>query len=118
MIQYVCETCSAVKEPGEAWIVGLAGEAVGITSARRELNIQSVWKRATAVHPLAVHFCSTQCKDEYTARLFAPEAPIEEEVVVERVAPVAAEVTVERLVPQKRKVVTKTRKVHRSKRPA
>jgi hypothetical protein len=115
MIQYVCETCSAVKEPEQVWIVGLAAEAVGITSARREVNIQSAWSRPTAVHPLAVHFCSTQCKDEYMARLFAPEAPLKE-VVIERVVP--AEVVVERTVPETESVVTKTRKVRRRKRAA
>jgi hypothetical protein len=36
MIEFVCDTCSAVKEPEEAWIVGLAAEAVGAVSARRE----------------------------------------------------------------------------------
>jgi hypothetical protein len=115
MIQYVCDTCSAVKDPEEVWIVGLAAEAVGITSARREINIQSVWNRTTAVHPLAVHFCSTQCKDEYMARLFAPEAPVKG-VAVQRAVP--AEVVVERTVPETASVVTKTRKVRRHKRIA
>jgi hypothetical protein len=106
MIQYVCETCSAVKGPEEAWLVGVAAEAVGVTSARREVTIQSEWDSATAVHPLAVHFCSIECKDEYMARLFAPEGPIKQ-VVVERAAP--TEVIVER-VPETKRVVTKTRK--------
>src|SRR6266436_3830417 len=96
MIQYVCETCSAVKEPEEVWIVGLAAEAIGITSARREINIQSAWNRPTDVHPLAVHFCSTQWKDDYMARLFAREAP-GKEVVVEQAVP--SEVVLERVVP-------------------
>ena len=115
MIQYVCDTCSAVKDPEEVWIVGLAAEAVGITSARREINIQSAWNRPTAVHSLAVHFCSTQCKDEYMARLFAPEAPVKG-VAVQRAVP--AEVVVERTVPETESVVTKTRKVRRKKRAA
>jgi hypothetical protein len=114
MIQYVCETCSAVKGPDEVWIVGLAAEAVGAISARREMNIQSAWNRATALHPLAVHFCSTQCKDEYMARLFAPEAPVEE--VAERMVP--TEITIERVVPEKRRVVTKLQKTRRPKRAA
>ena len=112
MIQYVCETCSAVKEPEEVWIVGTAAEAVGSISARRELNIQSAWNRTIALHPLAVHFCSTQCKDEYVARLFASEAPAEE-VMAERLVP--TEITIERVVPEKR-VVTKMRKTPRVKR--
>jgi hypothetical protein len=112
MIQYVCDTCSAVKEPEEVWIVGLAAEAVGITSARREINIQSVWNRTTAVHPLGVHFCSTQCKDEYMARLFAQEAPVKE-VAVQRVVP--AEIVAERVVPEAESKVTKTRKARRRK---
>jgi hypothetical protein len=86
MIQFVCESCAAIKEPSEVWIVGLAAESVGVTSARREVNIQSAWDRPTAVHPLAVHFCSVQCKDNYMAKLFAPEATTEE-VVVESSTP-------------------------------
>ena len=115
MIQYVCETCSAVKEPEEAWIVGVAAEAVGAISARREVNTQSVWNRTTAVHPFAIHFCSVQCKDDYMARLFAPEAPTKE-VTVERTFPV--EVIIERVVPETKRVVTKMRKTRRVKRAA
>lgn len=115
MIQFVCDTCSAVKGPEEVWVVGVAAEAVGAVSARREVNIQSAWTRTTAVNPLAVHFCSVQCKDEYMARLFAPEAPVEE-VVVERVVP--AEVVVERVVPETKKIHTRARKVHRPRRAA
>jgi hypothetical protein len=112
MIQYVCETCSAVKTPKEVWILGLAAEAVGAISARREVNIQSVWNRTTAVHPLAVHFCSVQCKNEYMARLFAPEAP------VEALTGESAVVTIERVVPESERVVTKRRKTRRAKRAA
>ena len=115
MIQYVCDTCSAVKGAGEVWLVGLAAEAVGVISARREVTIQSDWDRTTAVHPLAVHFCSMECKDQYMARLFAPEAPAKE-VIVEREVP--TEIVVERLVPETKRVVTKTRKLRRHKRAA
>ena len=114
MIQYVCETCSAIKGPQELWLLGLAAETLGVTSARREVTIQSEWDSATAVHPLAVHFCSIECKDEYTARLFAPEAPVKE-VVVERAAPA---VVIERVVPETKRVVTRMRKVRRHKRAA
>ena len=116
MIEYVCDTCSAMKKAKETWIVGLAAEAVGVTSARREANIESAWSRETAVHPLAVHFCSIQCKDEYMARLFAPEAAVEatpvEEVVVKRRAPtevvIAPTVLAKERLPRKEKVVIKT----------
>lgn len=117
MIQYVCDTCSAVKHPEEVWMLGLAAESVGAISARREINIQSAWTRTTAVHPLAVHFCSVQCKDDYMARLFAPETPVEE-VTIERESAVPAEVIVERTVPGTRRVVTKMRKTSRRKRAA
>ena len=114
MIQYVCDTCSVVKSAGEVWLVGLAADAVGVTSARREVTIQSDWDRTTAVHPLAVHFCSVECKDDYMARLFAPEAPAKE-VVLERAAPI--EVVVEHAVPERRRT-TKPRKVRRQTRTA
>jgi hypothetical protein len=112
MIQYVCETCSAVKGPHEAWLLGLAAEAVGVTSARRQVTIQPDWDRTTAVHPLAVHFCSIECRDEYMARLFASEGSVKE-VVVERAAPVERTV-----VPEKRRIITKARKVRHQKRTA
>ncbi len=75
MIQFGCDSCGAVKEPSEVWILGLAAEAVGAASARREVTILSTWERPNAVHPLAVHFCSAECKDDYLARLFGPETP-------------------------------------------
>jgi hypothetical protein len=115
MIQFVCDNCSAVKQPEDVWIVGLAAEAVGAISARREVNIPSTWDRTNTLHPLAVHFCSVQCKDEYLSRLFAPESPVRE-VVVERTVP--AEVVVERTIPERETVVTKTRKVRRDQRAA
>jgi len=112
MIQFVCDNCSATKEPGEVWIAGLAAEAVGAVSARREVTIQSAWTRTTALHPLSVHFCSTQCKDEYMARLFAPEAPVEEVVASESVP---AEVVVERTIPKHERVVTKAKTTRRKR---
>jgi len=92
MIQYACDTCLAVKQPEEQWIVGLAAETVGATSARREINIQSVWSRETAVHLLAVHFCSAQCKDKYMAKLFVPDA----QAVVERTTPPGKKISAKR----------------------
>jgi hypothetical protein len=41
MIQFVCDNCSAVKQPDEVWIAGQAAEVVGAVSARREVTIQS-----------------------------------------------------------------------------
>jgi hypothetical protein len=77
MIQFLCDTCSAIKQPGETWILGLAAEAVGLTGARREVAIMSDWDRPRAVHPLAVHFCSEACKDAYMDRLFGDDRALE-----------------------------------------
>jgi hypothetical protein len=73
MIQFVCDSCGAVKDDAEVWVLGLAGDAVGAASARREITILSTWDRPNAVHLLAVHFCSLECKDDYVARLFQPD---------------------------------------------
>lgn len=73
MIQFLCDSCQRVRENDEAWVLGLAAEAVGVTSARREINILSVWEREASVHPLAVHFCSLECKDNYIDKLFREE---------------------------------------------
>ncbi len=74
MIQYVCDSCGAVKDASDVWVLGLAAEALGAASARREVTILSTWDRPSAVYPLAVHFCSLECKDDYMSRLFTPEA--------------------------------------------
>jgi len=117
MIQYVCDTCSAVMKPHEPWLVGLAAEAVGATSARREVTIQSVWSRETAVHPLAVHFCSIQCKDDYMARLFAPETSAEEDDEIQGSIP--SEIVIKRTIPAKTATETGTsRRTVRKKRAA
>jgi hypothetical protein len=96
MIQFVCDSCSRVKSPQATWILGRAAEAVGVTSARREVTIPSAWDRERAVDPLAVHFCSLECKEKYVAELFHPSAATEE-VIVER--PVPSENIFERLSP-------------------
>ncbi|PYX09650.1 MAG: hypothetical protein DMG88_05270 [Acidobacteria bacterium] len=99
MLQFVCDSCGAIKLDSETWIVGMAAEAVG--TARREVTIQSAWDRATAMHPLAVHFCSIQCKDDYMAQLFAPTVPAKEiihagpaKVVIEQSGPSVERVVV------------------------
>jgi hypothetical protein len=74
MIKFVCDSCGKTKRTGQNWILGLAAESVGLTSARREVNILSDWAEPQAVHQLAVHFCSEHCKDKYMRRLFQSEA--------------------------------------------
>lgn len=83
----------------------MAAEAVGVTVARREVTIQSAWDEATAMHPLAVHFCSVKCNDNYMAELFAPDSAAEESVI-ER----TAETVVERRGPTVQRVVTNVKK--------
>jgi len=74
MIKFVCEACGKTKRTGQNWILGLAAETIGITSARREVNILSDWVEPQTVHPLAVHFCSERCKDNYLRKLFQSAA--------------------------------------------
>jgi len=83
MIQFVCDSCARTKAPNELWILGLAAEAVGVTAARREVTILSGWTRDNALHPLAIHFCSEECKDDYMEKLFAE--PETEELIEETV---------------------------------
>src|SRR5438105_6470036 len=98
MLQFVCDSCGRVKKPSEAWIVGTAAEAVGVTAARREVAIQSAWDTTTAMHPLAVHFCSIKYKDNYMAQLFTPGSLAVKvlagpaQIVVERRGPAIASV--------------------------
>ncbi len=79
MIQYVCDNCGRLMHQGDNWILGFAAENVGVTSARREITIAPAWDEMRAREWLAVHFCCTECKDEYTQQLFGTE-PVESEV--------------------------------------
>jgi hypothetical protein len=104
VIEFSCDWCSRTKNPQEAWILGIASETVGFTAVRREATILSDWDREDAVLPLAVHFCSPECKNKYMAELFDSRTPAEEEVVLERVEP--AEV-IKKTYPRKERTVTR-----------
>jgi hypothetical protein len=73
MIQFACDSCRRIKALNEVWLVGLAAETVGVSAARREVTILSVWDSEEAVDRLAVHFCSEECKDKYVAKLFGAD---------------------------------------------
>jgi len=73
VIQFACDFCRRIKALKEVWLVGLAGETVGAIAARREVTILPAWDSEQAVHRLAVHFCSENCKDKYVAKLFGRE---------------------------------------------
>lgn len=70
MVQFVCDYCRNIKQPGEIWINGLAAENIGTQASRREVVIYPAWRYERAVLPLAVHFCCVECKDNYLAMLF------------------------------------------------
>jgi hypothetical protein len=76
MLQFVCDYCANVRQSGETWITGLAAENVGTQAARREVVIDPAWRYERAVLPLAVHFCSLECKDNYLAELFDKPATL------------------------------------------
>ena len=70
MLQFVCDYCEVIKQRGETWINGVAVENVGTQAARREVVIDPAWRYERAILPLAVHFCSVDCKARYLAELF------------------------------------------------
>lgn len=76
MLQFACDFCGTRKQPGETWINGVAAENVGTQAARREVVIDSAWRRERALLPFAVHFCSVECKDNYVAKLFDKPASL------------------------------------------
>ena len=51
MIRFVCESCGDVKRENDVWLLGLAAESLGITAARREINVLPVCDRANATLP-------------------------------------------------------------------
>jgi hypothetical protein len=70
MLQFSCDYCGTLKKPRETWINGVAAENVGTQAARREVVIDPAWRRERSLLPLAVHFCSVECKDNYLSELF------------------------------------------------
>jgi len=93
MLQYVCDGCGNIKQPGETWILGFAAERLGVRAARREITIAPAWDENRAVQWFAVHFCSEQCKDDYVARLFGERLPAEEVVEAVTTTPTDKSVT-------------------------
>ena len=94
MILFACDWCKAIKQADEVWILGLAAESLGVTAARREINILNAWDESLACDRLAVHFCSVGHKDKYMAALFEAE-PLAE-TVIETKATVGSGRTVQR----------------------
>jgi|ERR1051326_4597905 hypothetical protein len=117
MIRFQCDGCARLKEDGELWILGFAAENIGVTSARREIAIASSWDRPRAVEPLAVHFCSDECRARYVSALFGSSAEVSESAVgvtrrrVKRVFPDAVVDTV--VAEKKRPTVVRRRVVRR-----
>ena len=70
MLRFQCDNCGEIKQRGEIWILGFAGESLGVTAARREITVVGTWDDDQAVQPLAVHFCSDECRAEYMQKLF------------------------------------------------
>ena len=76
MIEFVCDSCLKVKDVKDTWILGYAAESLGVTAEQREITILPAWDLGGALHPLAVHFCSERCKNDYRAKLFGPEGDL------------------------------------------
>lgn len=70
MLQYTCDWCGKPRTTGDKWILGLAADRVGNNVRRRELEILKTWSTYWARHPLAVHFCSAEHRDNYVRTLF------------------------------------------------
>lgn len=86
MVCFQCDTCRRLKGPDETWILGFAAQNIGVTSARREVEIAATWDRTRAVETLAVHFCSDQCRSKYLTALFGdtPQTQTGEVTVTKR----------------------------------
>ena|SRR5215510_5732752 len=84
MLRYECDNCKKLKGKDDEWILGFAAENIGVKAARREITFLSQWNEDEAVDWLAVHFCSENCKQDYTSRLFGdtPAAGVLSETAV------------------------------------
>jgi hypothetical protein len=116
MVRFQCDGCGKLREGKEAWILGLAAENIGITSARREISIVSAWERA---HCGRFPCSPDKCRAYYMSELFgeSPETLQGETTVtrrrVKRVIPGAV---VETVVSEKARptIVRRTRKPKRT----
>jgi hypothetical protein len=84
MLQYSCDFCGKLKSPRDNWLLGMAAETVSPSSAHRTVTMALAWNYPQAVDPLAVHFCSAKCKENYIRSLFDRESQgeiVEEETV-------------------------------------
>ena len=95
MVLFACDWCKRIKQAGDAWILGLAAESIGVTASLREINILAAWDDARACDRLAVHFCSVEHKVKYMAALFDETEPLAE-TVIDAKATVASGRTAER----------------------
>ena len=87
MLQYSCDFCGKLKGPRDNWLLGMAAETVSPSSAHRTVTMALTWNYPQAVDPLAVHFCSTKCRENYIRSLFdrEPQGEVVEEETVELV---------------------------------
>jgi hypothetical protein len=115
MIRFQCDGCGRLKEDGEVWILGFAAENIGVTSARREISIASSWDRPRAVEPLAVHFCSDECRGAYMDALFGETAQDNFRATKRRVKRVVPGAIVETVVAKKAQPKSVRRTVIRRK---
>lgn len=118
MIRFQCDGCARLKEDGELWILGFAAENIGVTSARREIAIASSWDRPRACEPLAVHFCSDECRARYVSALFGSSTEVQDgalAVTRRRVKRVFPGAVVDTVVAEKKRPTTVRRRVVRRK---
>jgi len=114
VLQYTCDFCGKIKGPRETWLLGLAAESVSPSSAHRTVTMAIAWDEDRAVDPLAVHFCSVKCKENYIKSLFDRE-PGKGEVIEEETVELlpAARRQVKRQAPRKN-AQSRTRKRKRA----
>lgn len=73
MVKITCDTCRAVK-PGDAklhreeWILGYDIESKSARSLQRAIRFLDRWDDRRIMELGAIHFCSTQCKEDYMRR--------------------------------------------------
>ncbi len=105
MIQFVCDSCGAIKTADEEWILGLAVENVGVTAARRQVTILGAWDETRARERFAVHFCSERCKNKYMMRVFdqPPSMEVTSDTGEKMVEMARRQTTLRRRVTQRRK---------------
>ena len=70
-MEFLCKGCGKQKQTGERWLLAFEFEKPG-TDIKNTIVLAD-WYEKRALHPRALHFCSSACQEAYVAKRDARE---------------------------------------------